>query len=146
MDMTASKPTLIFALCSAVLFLQSCGKPTYQHFEEVANGHYKVMIRDQEFANSSIHNVDICVTNASEHSLPEKSSGGCFLYGYDFNDGPEVRWLGPLEIEVFFRSGRVINFTNEGWVDDAKFHIRLCDGCAAPTEELVPLHAHPSKG
>jgi hypothetical protein len=128
---------LVFCVCFLLVLLQSCKRVTEERLTEVANGHFKVVVRTQEISYSGSRNVDICVANVSSPGFPNKRSQ-CFLSGYDF-DGLSVKWLGPQVIEVYFQSGRVARFTNSAFVYPGgpvpeEFHTLLCDGCDMPSK------------
>ena len=126
---------LCAVFCLAIVST-SCGGKADETISEVRNGAFKVLIRSQEFHRSGIRNVDVCVANVSSLSFPA-NRGQCFLHGFDF-DGLTAKWQGPRAIEVAFRSGRVVHFTNSavvypGGPVPTEFYIVLCDGCEAAT-------------
>jgi hypothetical protein len=113
--------------------LGSCrGKPE-ESATEVENGPFKILVRSQEFRNSGIRNIDVCVAETSNRKFP-KDESQCFLHGFDFSE-LSARWRSQREIEVSFRSGRVSYFTNSpsvlpvGSSIPVGFHATLCDGC-----------------
>src|SRR4051812_14914896 len=93
------------AILLGTVLLSSCDKPK-EAVTQVANGPFKVLIRSQEFHNSAIENVDVCVAETSDVRFP-KAEEQCFLHGYDFS-GLSVKWRSQNAIEVSFRSGRVM--------------------------------------
>ena len=122
----------ICAVCCGLLFFSGCRTVTKQKVSETNNGHFKVMVRSQEFNHSGTENVEICVANAASERFPD-SRLQCFLNGYDFSD-LSVKWEGPQVVQVAFRSGRVTRFTNSAFVYPSgpvpvEFHTLLCDGC-----------------
>jgi len=113
------------------MILLSCGKPE-ESITEVTNGRFKLLIRSQEFTDSAIHNIDVCVAEASDRRFPNDKAQ-CFLHGFDFS-GLSVKWRWQNEIEVRFRSGRVTRFTNYASISPqgsvpVEFHTTLCEGC-----------------
>jgi hypothetical protein len=114
----------------------SCRGKADETISEVRNGAFKVLIRSQEFHRSGIRNVDVCVATISSLGFPENRVQ-CFLHGFDF-DGLTAKWQSPQAIEVAFRSGRVLHFTNfavvyTGGPVPTEFHVILCDGWEAAT-------------
>jgi len=123
--------TAIPVILLGAMLLVSCGKPD-ESITEVANGRFKLLIRSQEFNDSDIRNVDVCVAESSDRRFP-KDRAQCFLHGFDFS-GLSVKWRSQNEIEVRFRSGTVTRFTNHAAVTPqdsvpVEFHTTLCDGC-----------------
>jgi len=101
---------------------------------EFRNGDFKIEIRSQEFNNSGIHNVDICIMPSSSLSFPTESSQ-CFLHGFDFSN-LSVRWISARNVEVSFGCGRISRFTNFAIVTKeqslpVEFHATLNDACNA---------------
>ena len=121
----------ILVILLEAMILVSCGKPE-ENITEVANGRFKLLIRSQEFYDSAIRNVDVCVAETADQRFP-KDKAQCFLHGFDFS-GLSVKWRSQNEIEVHFRSGRVTRFTNHASVSPkgsvpVEFHTTLCEAC-----------------
>jgi hypothetical protein len=121
-----------------MLFLASCGNPQ-ETFSEVKNGEFKVVVRSQEFHNSAIFNVDICVAQTSSTKFP-KSRQQCFFHGFDLNN-LSVKWLSDHDIEVSFECGRVSRFTNSAFVYPSgpvpvEFYARLHDLCGDDSGDM----------
>jgi hypothetical protein len=113
--------------------MESCiqGRPA-ENITEIKQGDFKILVRSQEFHNSAIQNIDICVADSLSTAFPKKGSQ-CFLHGFDFS-GLSARWKTDREIEVSFTSARVTHFTNSAIVHPrdslpVEFHVTLCDGC-----------------
>jgi hypothetical protein len=115
-------------------FFGSCKRITENTVSQVRNGDYEVLIRSQEFNDSRIRNVDICVTEGSGYQFP-KDKRQCFLHGFDFNN-LSVKWQSQRAIEVSFECGRVDQFRNSAFVYPkgpvpAEFYVTLRDSCDA---------------
>jgi putative transposon-encoded protein len=113
--------------------MESCihGTPK-ENITEIKRGDFKILVRSQEFHNSAIQNMDICVANSSSTAFP-RDGAQCFLHGFDFS-GLSARWKTGREIEVSFTNGRVTHFTNSAIVSakdslPVEFYVTLCDGC-----------------
>jgi hypothetical protein len=134
--------SLVSAVSLFALVMTSCAKPTAQNMTEVKNGSFKVDIRSQEFHNSGIRNVDICVADAASPGFPA-DRGQCFLHGFDFS-GLRVKWLSERNVEISFSCGRVSKFTNfaivsKGQSQHVEFHATLNDECnATPSSASMP--------
>ena len=102
--------TYLAFTASFVLILSSCLGPTEQSLTEVKNDSFKTEIRSQEFGHSIIHNVDICVADASGQGFPTDSNQ-CFLHGFDFS-GLSAKWLSERNVEISFNCGKVVRFSN----------------------------------
>lgn len=115
-----------------VLMTSSCARPTEQSVTAVKSGDFKVDVRSQEFDNSGVRNVDICVTDAASRDFPEDKDQ-CFLHGFDFS-GLSIKWLSERKIAISFKCGRVSTFSNfalvsEGHDVPVQFHATLDDQC-----------------
>lgn len=100
----------ILSVFCFVLF--SCGMSSKQTVSAIENGNYKIDIRSQEFSNSGIHNIDICVSYAQDKKFPELGKGAqCFFHGFDLS-GLSVKWTSGGQIEVSFKDGYVSTFRN----------------------------------
>jgi hypothetical protein len=102
--------SIVWAVCILALITTSCARPTAQNVTEIKNGNFKVDVRSQEFHNSGIRNVDICVADAASQGFPG-DRGQCFLHGFDFS-GLSVKWLSERNVEISFSCGRVSKFMN----------------------------------
>ena len=128
---------LICLLCSLLIFLQGCKRVTENAVSEVKNGNFSVLIRSQEFNNSGIQNVDMCVAQAADHQFPQNKRQ-CFLHGFDFT-GLSVKWQSQHVIEVSFDCGRVDQFRNSAFVYPKgpvpeEFYVTLHDSCNAAND------------
>ena len=111
------------------LALVSCTRKE-ESVAEMKNGAFKIDVRSQEFNNSGVINMDVCVASASDSEFP-KGNLQCFLNGYDFV-GLKARWVSQHEIEVSFNCGRVSAFNNYAVVSvkgalPVEFHAVLRD-------------------
>lgn len=125
-----------FLVSLVLLGMLSCGKLTEERLTEVKNGQYKAYVRSQEFDNSGIRNVDICVADASNDRFPSDTRQ-CFLHGFDFS-GLTVKWSGEDNVEISFSCGRVTKFSNFAFISKnhaapVEFHATLNDKCGAAT-------------
>ena len=105
---------------------------TESKFTELRNGPFEVETRSQEFNNSGIKNIDVCVADSSEHEFP-KSEIQCVLHGYDIV-GYSVNWKSNREIDISFDCGTISQFSNYAVVSPkdslpVQFHVRLFDKC-----------------
>jgi hypothetical protein len=129
----------IFFVSLLLLCVLSCGKRTEEHLTEVKNGPYKVYVRSQEFDNSGIRNVDICVADFTSSRFPADTRQ-CFLHGFDFS-GLAVGWSAQDNVEISFSCGRVTEFSNFAFISKnhptpVEFHATLNDKCGAtPSRE-----------
>lgn len=126
--------SVIYTLPLLTLIVISCGRPTEQSLVEVKNDAFKVDVRSEEFHNSGIRNVDICVADVARRDFPG-DKGQCFLHGFDFS-GLSVKWLSQRNVEISFSCGRVLRFSNfavlsKGRSVPVEFHATLNDGCNA---------------
>jgi len=125
------------------LVVVSCGMPTQENVTEVKNGEFKVYVRTQEFHNSGIRNVDICIAGLAAEEFPT-DKGQCFLHGFDFS-GLSVKWWSERDVEISFDCGRVSSFSNfallsKGRSIPVEFHAKLHEGCrTASTADLQTL-------
>jgi hypothetical protein len=123
--------TIIRISCyvAIVLGLASCTSKK-ESVDEIRNGAFKIDIRSQEFNNSGVINIDICVAETSALEFP-KGNLQCLLHGYDF-DGLKAKWISPREIEISIDCGEVSVFSNYATVlktemDPVEFHAVLRD-------------------
>jgi hypothetical protein len=105
---------LAFVLCLYLPFLASCSGPTASAVTEVRDGAYKVVIRSQEFADSGIFNVDVCIADSSSNEFPTDKRQ-CVLHGFDF-DQISAKWVPGDIVEISFDCGRVTEFSNHALV------------------------------
>jgi hypothetical protein len=122
---------IVLAGCLLALVLTSCGRPTEQSVTEVKNDAFKVDVRSQEFHDSGIRNVDVCVTDTNQGFPGDKSQ--CFLHGFDFS-GLSVKWLSDRDVDISFSCGRVEKFSNFAIVSKdhplpVEFHATLHEAC-----------------
>lgn len=121
---------------AAVLLAASCSTPE-EHTTEVTEPTreaFKLMVRSQEYHDSGIRNVDVCVAEASAQKFPSGKTQ-CFFHGFDFS-GLSVGWGSGLEIHVCFLTGRVAYFTNYAFVTPpgstpVEFHASIHEGVDA---------------
>jgi hypothetical protein len=125
------KVCTIFCL---MIVLGSCrGKPG-ESVTQVENGPFKLLVRSQEFHNSGIRNVDVCVAETSDRKFPNDEAQ-CFLHGFDFS-GLSAKWRAQREIEVSFSCATITYFKNFAIVSPhgsvpVGFHVILLDECDA---------------
>jgi hypothetical protein len=135
--------SIVWTACLLMFVVTSCGRPTEQSINEVKNDTFKVDIRSQEFHNSGIRNVDICVADAASSDFPGEK-GQCFLHGFDFS-GLSVKWLSERNVEITFSCGRVVKFSNfavvsKGQPLPVEFHATLNDECNATPNNSSTAH------
>jgi hypothetical protein len=105
------------------------GKPA-ESVTAFENGHFKVLVRSQEFHHSGTVNTDICVAEVASREFP-RDEIQCFMHGYDFYR-LSVKWQSQQEIDVTFDGGRVSGFNNYAIVSPKdslpiEFHIVMHD-------------------
>ncbi|MBS0455919.1 MAG: hypothetical protein JSS44_01130 [Proteobacteria bacterium] len=126
-----SQCAIYVALSILALIFSACSIIKTEKFSYVENGAFKVNIRDQEFANSGIHNIDLCVAKAKSRGF-QQSEAQCFFHGYDIS-GLKVKWSSPRRIEIFIIDGNISLFRNYAIISNdvpapIDFHVSLHDG------------------
>jgi hypothetical protein len=129
---------IILAVCFLSLIIPSCGKPTEENVVEFKNGEFKIEVRSQEFHNSGIRNVDVCVADLASKEFP-RDKGQCFLHGFDFS-GLSVKWRSERDLEIAFDCGRVSTFSNfailsQGRSIPVEFHATLHEACSTTSAD-----------
>jgi hypothetical protein len=130
-------PKSVISLFLLALALGGCRKPTEEKITEVRNNLYKVDVRAQEFHNSGIQNVDVCVADAESQEFPNDKLQ-CFLHGFDFS-GLSVSWRSERDVDISFTCGRVVSFRNfavvsKGRTLPVEFHASLREECNRTTD------------
>lgn len=123
----------IFALVILSFALFGCGSgKTEETISSIESRNYRIDIRSQEFVNSGIHNVDICVSMVSVKIFPNPNKGAqCFFHGFDLS-GLKVEWTSENRIEIYFEDGYVSAFRNYAIIPNGlhpiEFHVSLREG------------------
>jgi hypothetical protein len=125
----------LICFLTLMLSLAGCRRTTQSQVTEVRHGPFKAYVRSQEFNNSGIHFVDVCVASSSGREFPENKIE-CLLHGYDIS-GLSVDWKSDREIEISFDCGRIEQFSNYAVVSrkdslPVEFHARLSEKCKSP--------------
>jgi len=123
---------LIFILCLYLPVLASCSGPTKSTLTEIRNGDSKIVIKSEEFGDSGIINVDVCVVDAAARKLPS-DRGQCIFHGFDFNK-ISAKWLSDEAVEISFDCGRLSQFSNTVQIPVGdgtyrQFYAKLNDTC-----------------
>jgi len=126
-----------YSTCFLTLLIAvgACRRVTEDTVTKIVNGPFAVEVRSEEFYNSGIHNIDVCVAASSARDFP-KNEIECLMRGYDFS-GLSIVWKSDREIEISFDCGRVSKFANYATVSrkdslPVEFHARLIETCKSP--------------
>lgn len=124
--------SIICVLAVTTIFTAGCRKTTENKVTESVMGRFKVDIRSQEFNNSGIHNVDVCLADSSQLAFPTDKDQ-CVMHGYDIS-GLSVKWQSDRDVDISFDCGRITTFSNYASVpvkgeSPAEFHVHLRDKC-----------------
>jgi hypothetical protein len=132
---------MIIVLLTAMLLITGCREITRSQLQEYDRGSLKLAVRTQEFNNSGVHNVDVCITASSSRAFPD-DKGQCLMHGYDISD-LSVAWKSDKVIVVSLDCGRITSFSNHAVVpikgsSPVEIYAELRDTCDASS--MVPKH------
>lgn len=113
-----------------LISLAGCRRVTEDTVTKIVNGPFAVEVRSEEFYNSGIHNIDVCVSPTSASDFP-KNEIECLMHGYDIS-GLSIVWKSDREIEISFDCGSIERFANYAVVSrkdslPVQFHARLLE-------------------
>lgn len=119
-----------------LISLAGCRRVTEDTVTKYVNGAFAVEVRSEEFNDSGIHNIDVCVAPSSARDFP-KNEIECLMHGYDIS-GLSIVWKSDREIEISFDCGRIEQFANGAVVSrkdslPVEFHAGLIEkSCKRP--------------